>query len=393
MIKYPQPIPFSPTQEDLDRLVTALTPEHQAKADKKAKWDESEQVAKLISWDRDHSVRYLFKDLFSSSNIGIKNAAISFLVSALIVPLRTLFFPFRLLVRLVLIPSRPARPINNRTPGRFTPLHLEAGAIRRFDDIVDAVFIYEKAYDDRPAEAGPDRNEDIKKSYLEEALLEQCAQISSRMVEPEIYAHNRRQAATSAASDRRRSHLTNKCGVKFKKRMAFITPTKRKYASYSQKASGAKQQRTAEIRGWKKLIADSGSFFPSAFRYEYHDVDAKPHTVLITFDLSSISLKIARLEARQMEREYLINPDYDYLPDEETGSFERTPQEERWREFLDYLIREKLHECPVSLKEVPVRAVSWTLDVEFGDYEVHVGDDQTGPLGDKLSTMVGRLIA
>ena len=149
MIKYPQPIPFSPTQEDLDRLVTALTPEHQAKADKKAEWDESEQVAKLISWDRDHSVRYLFKDLFSSSNIGIKNAAISFLVSALIVPLRTLFFPFRLLVRLVLIPSRPARPINNRTPGRFTPLHLEAGAIRRFDDIVDAVFIYEKAYDDR----------------------------------------------------------------------------------------------------------------------------------------------------------------------------------------------------------------------------------------------------
>jgi len=26
-------------------------------------------------------------------------------------------------------------------------------------------------------------------------------------------------------------------------------------------------------------------------------------------------------------------------------------------------------------------------------YEVHVGDDQTGPIGDKLSLMVGRLIA
>jgi hypothetical protein len=32
------------------------------------------------------------------------------------------------------------------------------------------------------------------------------------------------------------------------------------------------------------------------------------------------------------------------------------------------------------------------LDVEFGDYEVHVGDSQTGPIGDKLSLMVGRLI-
>jgi hypothetical protein len=51
-----------------------------------------------------------------------------------------------------------------------------------------------------------------------------------------------------------------------------------------------------------------------------------------------------------------------------------------------------MHERNVSLNETPIRATSWTLDVEFGDYEVHVGDDQTGPIGDKISLMVGRLI-
>jgi hypothetical protein len=52
-----------------------------------------------------------------------------------------------------------------------------------------------------------------------------------------------------------------------------------------------------------------------------------------------------------------------------------------------------MHERGVSLNEEPVRQTSWTLDVELGDYEVHVGDSQTGPIGDKLSLMVGRLIA
>ncbi len=45
------------------------------------------------------------------------------------------------------------------------------------------------------------------------------------------------------------------------------------------------------------------------------------------------------------------------------------------------------------MNEQPVRPASWTLNVEFGYFEVHVGDSQTGPIGDKLSLMVGKLIA
>ena len=83
----------------------------------------------------------------------------------------------------------------------------------------------------------------------------------------------------------------------------------------------------------------------------------------------------------------------DYLPDEEIGSFERTPSEARWMEFVEYLIKERLDQRPVCMDEQPVRPAAWTLDVEFGYFEVHVGDSQTGPIGDKLSMMVGRLIA
>jgi hypothetical protein len=57
------------------------------------------------------------------------------------------------------------------------------------------------------------------------------------------------------------------------------------------------------------------------------------------------------------------------------------------------LVNNRFDERPINLNEQAVRPVSWTLDVEFGDYEVHVGDNQTGPIGDKLSLMVGRLIA
>jgi hypothetical protein len=56
-------------------------------------------------------------------------------------------------------------------------------------------------------------------------------------------------------------------------------------------------------------------------------------------------------------------------------------------------IKERLDQRPVCMDEQPVRPAAWTLDVEFGYFEVHVGDGQTGPIGDKLSLMVGRLIA
>jgi hypothetical protein len=234
----------------------------------------------------------------------------------------------------------------------------------------------------------------MAKEYAEETLLGRCAQISHRLVDAERYAPLKRNASRDAAESRRRAHFKDRCGVTFKIQRIntrFISPTLTYHERVNRAAAASQLEREALFTQWAKSVTLGEGLCPSAFRYEYHSPDGKPHTVRILFDLARRTLRITRLEVRYQQR-ITSSPEDDYQPDEEIGSFERKPSEKLWRDFLDYLVNNRFDQCPISLNEQAVRPVSWTLDVEFGEYEVHVGDSQTGPIGDKLSLMVGRLI-
>jgi len=412
MLPYPPPTPFSPTQEDLDRLAEALlqsyreTAERERRsAEEKARKDAELRRAKaLIDWDESYCFRHRFRQFFSDPRLDVKHVLWGSLIAAVVIPFRLLCLPFQLAALIIRLPMRPARgtPAEGSTPANSgdaqpvvaPPLRLELGKIRSFNELAKYVAAYEKIIsggneleDDRTPE-----QKHMAEQYEQEQLLGRCAQISPRLVDAERYAPLKRNASRLAAEGRRRAHFKDRCGATFKHVVVFVSPTK------NSRPPDPDQDREAQFDRWVECISSGEPLCPSVFSYEYHAHDGKPHTVRILFDLPRRTLRVTRYECRRLERKeinsvYFRSEAKDYLPDEEIGSFERTPSEKLWREFLDYLINERIDHCPVSLNEQAVRPVSWTLDVEFGDYEVHVGDHQTGPIGDKLSLMVGRLIA
>ncbi len=404
MLPFPPPTPFSPTQEDLDRLVAALTPEHRSLAQAEAD-GAIQELAKVApqKWEQRYSFRHRFGKFFSHPGMGIKNVALSLVVSLFVIFFRLLFLPFQLAILILRRPFRPAKETYHSVmlaerrnlgllPAAFAPVRLDRESIRSFDDMLDKVISYEQMLD--YANYG---------SARKMALLALCAEISPRLVEPHRLANLKRNLSTTAANQRRHRHFVGKSNVKFREsepqslmpRHAFINRM-----TLEQQETKEDKQRRAFLQAWAASTPTGDRFCPFSFCYEYHEVDAKPHTVRIVFDFTSRILRISRHEVRHLERDQggstfmkwkpSVSPDY--LPDEETGHFERKPSAKLWQDFAEYLIAEKMHERNVSLNETPIRATSWTLDVEFGDYEVHVGDDQTGPIGDKLSLMVGRLI-
>ena len=405
MLKYPTPTPFSPTQEDLDRLVAALTPEHRSLAQAEAD-AEMQELAKVAPqrWDQRYSFMHRFGKFFSHPGMGIKNVALCFIISLFVIFFRVLLLPFQLAILIARLPFRPAKETyhsvmladrrgQNSRPGTFTPVRLDRESIRSFDDLADKVISYERMLE--YANYGSSRKMD---------LLAICAEISPRLVEPHRLANLKRNRAVRAANERRGAHLVGKANVKFRESEPKSLKLPRAFINrltLEQQETMEDKQRQALLQAWAGSIPTGDGFCPFSFRYEYHEVDAKPHTVRIVFDFTTRILRISRHEVRHLEREQgpstflkwkaITWPDY--LPDEEIGHFERKPSTKLWQDFAEYLIAEKMHERSVSLNEAPIRATSWTLDVEFGDYEVHVGDDQTGPIGDKISLMVGRLIA
>ena len=412
MLSYPTPTPFSPTQEDLDRLAASLLQSYREKAEKErqsaaaqARKDAEVRRAKaLVDWDESYCFRHRFRQFFSDPRLDVKHVFWGSLIAAVVIPFRLVFLPFQFAALLIRLPMRPARgappegtsstdATGAAQPITFPPLRLEVGQIRTFEKLASIVAAY-----DQKLQGGNELEDDrtpeqkrMAKEYAEETLLGRCAQISHRLVDAERYAPLKRNASRDAAESRRRAHFKDRCGATFKRVMIFISPTK------DSRPPNPEIDREALFTQWAKSVTLGEGLCPSTFCYEYHSHDGKPHTVRILFDLSRRTLRITRYECRRLERKetdnvYLRSEAKDYLPDEEIGSFERRPSEKLWREFLDYLVNNRFDQCPISLNEQPVRPVSWTLDVEFGEYEVHVGDSQTGPIGDKLSLMVGRLI-
>ena len=415
MFTYPSPTPFSPTQDDLDRLADALIKSYRDEAEQKRKYaverskkdDEKRRVGALQSWDESYSFRYRFRKFFSDPRMDVKNAAAASVVAVVVIFFRFLLLPFQLVALIVRLPMRLARggqqggvaPANlagDASSVELPPLRLELGKIRSFSELAKAVAAYEQViYGGNELEDERTPSQKLQaEQYAQETLLEKCAQVSHRLVDQDRYAPLKRSASLEEANKRRRVHFTRRCGVTIKRVMTFVSPTNRDVSPVD---SGAKS-REAQLARWNQTISAAGGFCPTVFNYEYHSDDGKPHTVRIVFDLPSRKLRITRFEVRHKERKeftssLLGSEAKDYLPDEEIGSFERTPSEDRWMEFAEYLIKERLDQRPVCMNEQPVRPVSWTLNVEFGYFEVHVGDGQTGPIGDKLSLMVGKLIA
>ena len=413
MLSYPTPTPFSPTQEDLDRLAESLMESHRLEAARKKQADDEQakkdaeirRAGDLTAWDQTYSFRYRFRTFFSDPRMDVKNVVAASLVATVVISFRLLLLPFQLLELIMRRPTRPAKgataegsvPANSGDdqPVVIPPLRLELGKIRNFHELAKYVAAYDQIIgggneleDDRTPE-----QKRMAKEYAEEQLLGRCAQISHRLVDAERYAPWKREASRRAAEKRRRAHFRDRCGVTFKLKVIrhFISPTLSSLERGNRAAANRIQDREALFTEWAKSVTLGEGLCPSTFRYEYHSLDSKPHTVRILFDLARRTLRITRFEVRHLQR-ITSSPEEDYQPDEEIGSFERRPSEKLWRDFLDYLVNERFDQAPVNLNEDPVRPVSWTLDVEFGDYEVHVGDSQTGPRGDQLSLMVGRLI-
>ena len=415
MFTYPSPTPFSPTQDDLDRLADALMKSHREEAarkkqaaDEQAKKDaEIRRAGDLTAWDQTYSFRYRFHKFFSDPRMDVKNVVAASLIATVVIFFRLLLLPFQVTALIVMLPMRPAKgaPAEGSTAANTAtdaqavevpPLRLELGKIRSFNELAKTVAAYDQSiYGGSEMEDDRTTSQKLQaEQYAQEELLERCSQVSHRLVDQDRYAPLKRSASLEKAQIRRRLHFTRRCGVTIKRVMAFVSPVKR---AVSPADSGAKR-REAQLARWTETISVAGSFCPTVFSYEYHSDDGKPHTVRVIFDLPSRKLRITRYEVRHKERKEYMSAMFqseakDYLPDEEIGSFERTPSEGRWMEFVEYLIKERLDQRPVCMDEQPVRPAAWTLDVEFGYFEVHVGDGQTGPIGDKLSLMVGRLIA
>jgi len=415
MLSYPPPTPFSPTQEDLDSLAASLLQSYREQAERERlsaeedarEQDELRRAGDLTAWDESYCFRYRFRKFFSDPRLDVKHVFWGSLIAAVVIPFRLSCLPFQLTALIVRRPIRPARGMPSEgasaadaiaaaKPITLPPLRLEVAQIRTFEKLASIVSAYDMSLQ-RGNELEDDRTPEQKlmaEQYEQGQLLGRCAQISHRLVDPERYAPLKRAASREAADKRRRIHCRERCGVTFKIqpiRTRFISPTISPLDRRQRAADSRIQEREALFTEWAKSVTLGEGLCPSAFSYEYHSPDGKPHTVRILFDLARRTLRITRFEIRHLQRT-TSTPEDDYQPDEETGSFERRPSAMLWREFLDYLVNERLDQSPVDLNERPVRPVSWTLDVEFGEYEVHVGDSQTGPRGDQLSLMVGRLI-
>jgi hypothetical protein len=415
MLPYPPPAPFSPTQEDLDRLAASLLQSYREKAERERRSAEEQarkdaelrRAGDLTAWDESYCFRHRFRKFFSDPRLDVKHVFWGSLIAAVVIPFRLLCLPFQLAALIIRLPMRPARgappegtssadATGAAQPITFPPLRLEVSQIRTFDKLASIVAAYDQNLqggnaweDDRTPE-----QKRIAEQHDEEQLLGRCAQISHRLVDHERYAPLKRSASRDAGNNRRRIHCQDRCGATFKLQRIntrFISPTLTYQERVKRAAASSRLEREALFTQWAKSVTLGEGLCPSVFRYEYHSPDGKPHTVRILFDLARRTLRITRFEVRHLQRS-CSSPEDDYQPDEEIGSFERRPAEKLWREFLDYLVNHRFDQCPISLNEQAVRPVSWTLDVEFGDYEVHVGDSQTGPIGDKLSLMVGRLI-
>ena len=410
MLSYPPPTPFSPTQEDLDRLAASLLQsyreqaerERQSAAEKALKDAEARRVRGLTAWDESYSFRHRFRQFFSDPRLDVKHALWGSLIAAVVIPFRLCCLPFQLTALIIRRPLRPARGTPSEgassadaatKPTTLPPLRLEVAQIRTFEQLASLVAKYERNLRgdlDQEDHRSPEEVR-LDEEGTGDRLLGRCAEITPRLVDAERYAPLKRKASLRAAEKRRRTHFRDRCGVTFKRVMIFVSPAK------NARPPNPEADREAQFTEWAKSVTLGEGLCPSTFSYEYHSHDGKPHTVRILFDLPRRTLRITRYECQRLERREVNNVYFrseakDYQPDEEIGSFERRPSEKLWRDFLDYLVNERFDQAPVNLNERPVRPVSWTLDVEFGDYEVHVGDNQTGPRGDQLSLMVGRLI-
>lgn len=402
MLPNPPPAPFSPSQEDLDRLAKSLLDSYREEdarerqiADLRAA---KQRTAALLAWDKKYGFRYRFREFSSDPRMDVRTLFLGMAIATVVIPFRLLCLPFQCATLLIRLPFRPAREAPTAetaktTPTVFPPLRLEVSKIRTFEKLAISVADYKRRLhggNDIEDERRPERKlwED---EIAQKQLLGHCAQISHRLVDAARYAPLKRTASLQAAVSRRRAHFKERCGATFKHVRVFVSP------SLNSLPAKPSQDHEARSTIWARSISQGEGLCPSFFSYEYHDQDSKPHTVRILFDLTRRTLRITRFECQRLERKVLPSPfrdeARDYLPDEEIGSFERTPSEKLWKEFLDDLIKDRIDQCPVNLNEQPARMASWTLDVEFGDYEVHVGDNHTGPIGDKLSLMVGRLIA
>lgn len=411
MLSYPPPTPFSPTQEDLDRLAASLLQsyreqaerERQSAEEKALKDAEVRRVRGLTAWDESYSFRHRFRKFFSDPRLDVKHVFWGSLIAAMVIPFRLCCLPFQLTALIIRRPMRPARGTPSEgassadsaaaKPITFAPLRLEVGQIRTFEQLASLVAAYERNLSgdlDQEDHRSPEEVR-LDEEGTGDRLLGRCTEISPRLVDAERYAPLKREASRRAAEKRRRTHFKDRCGATFKHVVVFVSPTK------NSRPPDPDQDREAQFDRWVECISSGEPLCPSVFSYEYHAHDGKPHTVRILFDLPRRTLRVTRYECQRLERKEVNNVYFrseakDYLPDEAIGNFERRPSEKLWREFLDCLINERFDQAPVNLNERPVRPVSWTLDVEFGDYEVHVGDSQTGPRGDQLSLMVGRLI-
>lgn len=402
MLPYPPPAQFSPSQEDLDRLAMSLLDYYREEAARERQIADAraaeKRAAALLAWDKKYGFRYRFREFSSDPRLDVRTLFLGMTIAIVVIAFRLLCLPFQCVTLLIRLPFRPAREaITARTatatPTTLPPLSLKVGEIRTFEKLAITVADYKRSLrggNDIEDERGPERK--LREDEIaQRELLERCAQISHRLVDAARYAPLKRIASLEAAESRRRAHFEERCGATFKHVRVFVTL---KPNSLPAKPS---QDHQVRATSWTKAISEGKGLYPSFFSYEYHDHDDKPHTVRILFDLTRRTLRITRFECQRLERKILPSPfrneASDYLPDEEIGSFERTPPEKLWRDFLDDLIKERIDQYPVNLNEQPIRTASWTLDVEFGDYEVHVGDIHTGPIGDKLSLMVGRLIA
>ena len=411
MLAYPPPTPFSPTQEDLDRLAASLLQsyreqaerERQSAAGKALKDAEARRVRRLAAWDETYSFRHRFRQFCSDPRLDVKHVFWGSLIAAMVIPFRLCCLPFQLTALTIRRPMRPARgvlaegassaDVAAAKPISLPPLRLEVGQIRTFEQLARIVAAYERNLRgdlDQEDRRSPEEVR-LDEEGTGDRLLGRCAEISPRLVDAERYAPLKREASRRAAERRLRTHFKDRCGATFKRVTIFVSPSK------NARPPNPEAEREALFTAWAKSVTLGEGLCPSTFSYEYHSQDGKPHTVRILFDLPRRTLRITRYECRRLERKevdsvYFRSEAKDYLPDEAIGSFERRPSEKLWREFLDYLISERFDQATVNLNERPVRPVSWTLDVEFGDYAVHVGDNQTGPRGDQLSLMVGRLI-
>ena len=225
MLPYPLPTPFSPTQADLDCLAEALMESRREEAarkkqaaDEQAKKDaEIRRAGYLTAWDKSYSFRHRFRTFFSDPRMDVKNAVAASLVATVVISFRLLLIPFHLAALIIQVPLRPAKgaPAEGSAPANsgdaqpvvVPPLRLELGKIRSFNELAKCVAAYEQIIDGGN-EQEDDRTPEQKlmaEQYAEEALLERCAQLSHRLVDPGRYAPMMRAAAREAAERRRRA--------------------------------------------------------------------------------------------------------------------------------------------------------------------------------------------